>query len=141
LTRLRKWLTAPRTVRLSPLGALAAAALVAALFAGPVEVRLRGATPSEVTAGTAVQFVLIDPDASSVWLVGDFNDWRRDATRLARTGPSGVWSVDVPLAPGRHAYAFIVDDVWAPDALAPKAPDSEFGQATSVVVVPGGHES
>lgn len=135
-----RWLARPRTIRVSPLAGLAAAAAVAlAVLAG------RGgeapAAPAPVTAAAGaqpMQFVFYAPSASSVTLVGDFNDWDRRATPLARGGGEGVWTVTVPLAPGRHQYAFVVDGrEWRPDPEAPRALADDFGQPNSVVLVGG----
>lgn len=82
------------------------------------------------------RFVLVAPDAHSVALVGSFNDWRTDATPLRRSGPDGVWMVDVPLQTGRYTYLFVVDGhQWVPDPAAPTDAIAEFGQSNSVVTV------
>ena len=67
-------------------------------------------------------------------LVGDFNDWDSRATVLSR-GTGGVWSVVVPLQPGRFTYSFVVDGkVWHADPEAPLA-SHDFGRPSSVVYV------
>ncbi|HJS44318.1 MAG TPA: isoamylase early set domain-containing protein [Gemmatimonadales bacterium] len=85
----------------------------------------------------AFQFVLIAPQAASVSLVGDFNDWdpSRAPMHVAR---GGVWATVVSLAPGRYRYAFLVDGVqWRADPSAPLARDDEFGSPSSVVTIGG----
>jgi len=76
-----------------------------------------------------------------VALVGDFNDWNAAATPMARTPTGGTWSVALPLKPGRHVYAFVVDGVngvqWVTDPGAPLAPADGFGTPNSVVLVGG----
>jgi predicted carbohydrate-binding protein with CBM48 len=81
------------------------------------------------------QFVLDAPRAARVALVGDFNAWDAGATPLARVSSSGIWTVTVPLAPGRHTYAFMVDTVLTLDPRAPAARDADFGTPSSVVLV------
>jgi hypothetical protein len=82
------------------------------------------------------QFVLAAPGASRVALVGDFNAWDTAATPLVRVPSSGIWTVTVPLAPGRHTYAFMVDGTaWTLDPRAPTAQDPDFGTPSSVVLV------
>jgi hypothetical protein len=82
------------------------------------------------------QFILEAPRASRVALVGDFNAWNVDQTPLVRDPSSGIWTVTVPLAPGRHVYAFMVDGTaWTLDPRAPAAQDPEFGTPSSVVLV------
>jgi 1,4-alpha-glucan branching enzyme len=80
--------------------------------------------------------VLEAPRASRVALVGDFNAWDAAATPLARMSSSGIWTVTIPLTPGRHTYAFMVDDTaWTLDPRAPTAQDPDFGTPSSVVLV------
>ena len=85
---------------------------------------------------TAVEFALELPEATSVALVGDFNDWTPGATPLSRSG-SGRWTTVLPLAPGRYQFTFIVDGKrWVADPARPRALD-DFGEPTSVVTVTG----
>ena len=82
------------------------------------------------------QFVLVAPQASSVALVGDFNDW--DPARAPMQTAQGVWATTVPLPPGRYRYAFLVNGVeWRADPAAPRARDDEFGTPSSVITVGG----
>jgi hypothetical protein len=93
------------------------------------------AAPS-IADGSVVRFVIAAPGASTVSLVGDFNAWNVRATPLEATENEGVWTVTVPLAAGRHEYAFVVDGVrWLPDPNAPPAGTADFGPANSVVTV------
>ena len=129
------WLTRPRTVRVSPLAALAvAAAFVAVALWRPD----RASRPGGVSA-REFGFVVVAPRATTVSLVGDFNDWdaARTPMRRAQRGES-VWTAVVPLTPGRYRYAFLVDGVsWLADPAAPAARDDEFGAPSSVVTVGG----
>jgi hypothetical protein len=148
-----------RTIAMSPLQALAAVLLVAAVGAGVAGMAgwgLRGdaATAGPATAGAGhaaslagdssgarrpVQFVFVSSEARDVALVGDFNDWRVGATPMRRVSRDGLWSVVVPLAPGRHVYSFVVDGrTWVPDERAPLAPESEFGGENSIILVGAG---
>jgi hypothetical protein len=68
-----------------------------------------------------VQFVLEAPAASHVALVGDFNGWSRVATPLDVKRQHGHWSAVVALRPGRHHYAFVIDDTqWVSGAIEPE---------------------
>ena len=149
------WLTQSRTVRVSPLGALAAAAavLIAAVVVVPRLTPTTGSDPvtavvqppaAERFGSTAsdsthvVQFVFVAPRARSVSLVGDFNNWEMDATPLAAGPARSVWTVQLRLPNGRHRYAFVVDDsTWAADPAAPPAAGDDFGMPSSVVTVTG----
>lgn len=57
-----------------------------------------------------VRFALRAPAGSRVALVGDFNGWAPSATPLASDSLLALWSAVVPLGPGRHRYAFVVND-------------------------------
>ena len=119
----------PALVRRWPL--LAAAAAVAGLVI---------AQPWSHGSGVrsdSYQFVLLAPQAASVALVGDFNDWD-PARSPMRAAHSGLWATIVPLAPGRYHYAFLVNGVeWRRDPAAPLALDDDFGSPSSVVTVGG----
>ncbi len=81
-------------------------------------------------------FILKADGANRVALVGDFNGWDRGATALADPTKSGVWEVTVPLTPGRHTYAFLVNDsVWTVDPRMPQERDPDFGTLSSVILV------
>jgi 1,4-alpha-glucan branching enzyme len=82
------------------------------------------------------QFVIVAPTASTVSLVGDFNDWSTAATPMQRVEGNGIWTVNIPLEPGRYRYAFLVDGrTWLRDPSAPPALDDEFGPPGSVVTI------
>ena len=83
-----------------------------------------------------VELVFRAPDARSVSLVGDFTGWDPSRAVMTRDSASGLWSVTMRVAPGRHVYAFLVDDsVWVRDPRAPSAPDADFGRPGSVLLV------
>jgi hypothetical protein len=83
-----------------------------------------------------VQLVLRAPAAHRVSVVGDFNGWDTHANTLNRDPASGLWSATVALRPGRHVYAFIVDDsVWMRDPRMPQSRDADFGRPGSVLLV------
>jgi len=135
------WWRTEWIIRISPRGGVAIAAGIAALIAVSSVVGSRISSRSQQPSVTAqardtvqlVRFVFVDSGASSVALVGDFNEWTRGATRLQRSGAPGVWTVSVPLTPGRHEYAFIVNGSrWVADPLAVKSSD-DFGTESSVI--------
>jgi hypothetical protein len=135
--RRRPWMLRRHTVSVTPLGALTIAAGFAGLIVGAtLQLARPGAEPGPVAPASVVPFVLHAPEARSVALVGDFNDWDAAATPLRASGASGSWVVTVPLAPGRYRYAFVVDGTrWIPDPAAPRAPDDDFGTPNSVLTV------
>jgi nucleoside phosphorylase len=83
-----------------------------------------------------VQFILTAPAASRVALAGDFNDWNPRAMPLTRVSENGRWSVTLALAPGRHSYAYVVDDTqWVRDPAGTPAEPNDLTPPRSVVVV------
>jgi hypothetical protein len=142
---LLSWLRQRRTFQMSPLSGLAAAAVLATLILVSWMVGPRGTTMpgdaavrlSEKLSEQLTQFVLVAPEAASVAVVGDFNDWSFSATPLVRQAKDGVWWVTLPLPPGRYRYAFLVNGTnWRGDPSAPTA-DDEFGRPNSVVTIGG----
>jgi 1,4-alpha-glucan branching enzyme len=76
------------------------------------------------------------PEARGVSVVGDFNGWNARADAMTRDSASGLWSGTIMVRPGRHVYAFVVDDsVWARDPRTPEAADADFGRPGSVLLV------
>ena len=132
-----RWLRRPHQLTLTPLGGLAAAAVLAIV----ILLSRMGSTPSAppLAASRAFQFVLVAPRAMHVSLVGDFNDWDATRTPMRRTGSEALWTVVVPLMPGRYHYAFFVDGSrWLADPSAPVARDEDYGEPSSVLTVGGG---
>jgi hypothetical protein len=145
----RRWRTT------AVLGSLAAAGLVAAVWLrptadapAPVTARATSAVPGGVVSAPVdarlardaklktVQVVLRAPAARRVSVVGDFNGWDARTDVMTRDPASGLWSHTLALRPGRHVYAFVVDDsVWMRDPRSPEAADEDFGRPGSVLLV------
>lgn len=142
----RQWWRTERVFRVTPLTGFAIAAGIAAIIAvSGIAIGSR-ISPSSLVATRdgsmvrrdtvqVVRFVFVDPGAARVELVGDFNEWSKGSTELTRSGAPGVWAVSVPLSPGRHEYAFIINGSrWVADPLAVKSSD-DFGTESSVIRV------
>jgi len=85
---------------------------------------------------TPQQFVFNNNRARRISVVGDFNRWNPAATPMTRSSDGELWSVTIPIAPGRHMYGFMVDDtLLVLDPRAPKARDPDLGTEGSVVIV------
>lgn len=82
-----------------------------------------------------VQFMLTAPAASRVAVAGDFNGWDPRSIAMTRER-NGRWAVSLALAPGRHNYAYVINDTqWVRDPLGTPAPPNELTPARSVVFV------
>jgi 1,4-alpha-glucan branching enzyme len=72
--------------------------------------------------------------ASSVFVVGDFNDWSAsDDAKLEND--NGVWRRRFNLKPGTYKYRLIVDGKWQEDPGNPDAERNPFGELDSILKV------
>lgn len=75
------------------------------------------------------------PQASSVHLIGDFNDWVLDATLMDRND-QGLWTKQVYLPEGTYEYLYLIDGVtYRIDDLNPYRKPSATGTVNSVLFV------
>jgi hypothetical protein len=134
------WLWTPHTMQWNL--AQAAAVVVMAVAAGFGVARTIDSRPA-ATASTAagsptpimVRLVVLQPDARTVNAVGDFNGWDPARTSLQQVS-RGVWSVTLPLTPGRYEYMFVVDGQrWVSDPAAIEQSDDGFGARNAVLEV------
>lgn len=51
------------------------------------------------------------PEAKSVAVAGDFNQWAPAATIMSNL-KNGNWEIRLSLAPGRHEFKYVVDGQW-----------------------------
>ncbi len=75
---------------------------------GPAASHLAALSKAPAPHAATVTFVFYAPKATSVSLVGTFNDWNPALTPMTR-GKDGTWSVQVSLASGRYEYMYFVD--------------------------------
>jgi hypothetical protein len=129
------WLRTPRPAAelASTTGTVSAPALGGGDSATP-GARLTG--DAKLAGYKSVQVVLRAPAARHVSVVGDFNGWDTGADAMSRDPVTGLWSHTLALRPGRHVYAFVVDDsVWMRDPRSPEADDEDFGRPGSILLV------
>lgn len=88
----------------------------------------------------AVRFLLHDHRASVVRLLGSWDRWERPARAAVEIEP-GLWEVRVPTpGPGRHAYKFLLDDVfWLCDPANPARAHDGYGGFNSLLDVSAAH--
>jgi anti-sigma factor RsiW len=85
-----------------------------------------------------VDVTLTAPQAVSVAIVGDFNGWDPQRTRLVRSSHEGQWRARLKLPPGVYQYSFVLDGVtWVSDPLAQTVLADGFGGKNSVIIVDG----
>ena len=149
--RLRAMVTVPRTLEWNFAGAMAAASVVLVAVVGllqfaperivevPVPVAGNQAQTASFATGQEskvyVRLVLLQPDARSVSVAGDFNDWNPGQTKLERS-EGGMWTATIALKPGRYQYMFVIDGKqWVADPLAEEGAGDGFGAKNAVLDV------
>jgi Glycogen recognition site of AMP-activated protein kinase len=81
-----------------------------------------------------VQFRLQSSEATDVRLAGSFTHWQPQY-QLHETAP-GLWTVTLPLAPGVHDYAFIINGQrWVTDPYAAAVQDGFGGSNSRITLV------
>ena len=91
---------------------------------------------AEVAAGPAksVSFEYTDAKATTVAIVGDFNDWNKDKSPM--TLENGTWKGSLTLAPGRHEYKFVVNNTdWITDPKCSETVADKYGGRSSIIDV------
>ena len=91
--------------------------------------------PGPMQLENGVTFALSAPTATSVAIAGSFNRW--DTRRDLLSGPDhrGVWSILLPLPPGRHEYLFFINgQTWMLDPSAPSTGDGMDGENSVLIV-------
>jgi len=81
-----------------------------------------------------INFICQAPEAGSVSLIGDFNDWHPDAHPMKRQA-DGAWLVQVQLNHGQHHYQFIVDGEATLDPRAQGVARNEKNEKVSLLSV------
>ena len=79
-----------------------------------------------------VKFTLAAPDAQSVFLAGNFNNWSVDAHPL-RKNVKGEWNVSLSLSPGEYEYRFFVDGEWRSDPQCTTFSPNQYGSENCVL--------
>lgn len=90
-------------------------------------------TPVAVRGG--VRFSLMQPDARTVALAGNFNDWSTTSHVMSRQ-PSGLWTIVVALPSGEHRFMYVVNGTqWLSPPIADDYAEDGFGTRNGIVVV------
>jgi len=116
----------------APGSRIAMMAIAAVLVAALSSIATIGIIRSSATV--EVRFVLSAPEASSVMLAADFNQWTPDGYALKRS-PDGHWEITVPLQKGKsYAYNFVIDgERWIVDPSTASRLDDGFGGSSSTI--------
>ncbi len=82
----------------------------------------------------AVNFICNAPEAQSVSLVGDFNQWHPTAHPMKQQ-PDRAWLLRVELKHGHHRYAFLVDGQLTLDPRAQGITRNDQNERVSLIPV------
>lgn len=82
----------------------------------------------------AINFICHAPQAKTVTLVGDFNEWNSDALPMKQM-PDGSWLLTLELKHGHHRYAFLVDGLLTLDPHAQGITRNDKGERVCLVPV------
>lgn len=147
LSRLRSWLERHPLLGWEVSGMMVAASLLFMTLAPTGSLPFQPVTPGQgpfiqaaATPGAAqaghARFSLYAPQAHSINLIGDFNGWGSERQLSLRPQGNGVWTVEVPLSPGRYQYAFLIDGKdMATDPRAEQYVNDDFGRKNAVLTV------
>lgn len=95
-----------------------------------------------------VRFLIHAPDATEVYLAGNFNNWDCHSLGLKRR-ERGFWITEIKLSPGSYKYKFNingklinrisgavqVEKIWVQDIAAAKLIPNPFGSADCFLMV------
>ena len=79
-------------------------------------------------------FFCAAPEAQSVAVVGDFNDWRPHVHPMQQQA-DGSWHLQIALNHGHHHYAFLVDGKPVLDPRAMGVARNEKNERVSLIAV------
>jgi chromosome partitioning protein len=84
--------------------------------------------------GDEVMFAAKFEAAHEVLVAGDFNNWNPVTPMKANVRP-GMWTMKLPLRPGRYRYRFVVDGQWVTDPHNQYVEVNQFGELNNVIEV------
>jgi len=82
----------------------------------------------------ALNFICNAPQARSVSIVGDFNQWN-PLSHAMKQMPDKTWLLNIELKHGHHRYAFLVDGILTLDPKAQGITRNDKGERVSLVPV------
>jgi len=84
--------------------------------------------------GEWAEFRFYRPDATNVYIAGDFNDWRQDHIAMTRRS-DGEWFAKIRLPAGEFKFRYCADGQWFTDYAAFGVQPGRFGMDSIVRVV------
>jgi len=73
-------------------------------------------------------------DFNEVYVVGDFNNWKKsDDYKLNKVG-NDIWSINILLDKGTYRYKFVAENKWFPDPYNSLTENDHFGGKNSLLI-------
>jgi hypothetical protein len=81
-----------------------------------------------------VEFLIFNPKAEFVSIVGDFNEWNPENDQLTKNS-EGFWKIKKRLYKGKYRYKYIIDGRWSPDMYNKNSASDDFGEICSIIEI------
>lgn len=115
---------------------VAAVSLILAVGLGFLARDMLTGNQHAVSQSQQVRIIFFSPEASSVALVGDFNEWGQREVTFAQSSDRGIWEFSMALHPGVYHYNLLVDgERWVANPKSSTLVPDGFGGYNSVLVV------
>ncbi|MDF1534985.1 MAG: zf-HC2 domain-containing protein [bacterium] len=115
---------------------VAAVSLVLAIGIGFIARDMFPGPQSDAVISQQVRIIFFSPEADSVALIGDFNEWGQREVTLAQASDRGIWEFSLALDPGVYHYNLLVDgERWVANPKSATLVPDGFGGYNSVLVV------
>jgi len=79
-----------------------------------------------------IVFSVSAPDATEVFLTGNFNEWVPNARQMKKSN-GGEWKTTMLLEEGEYEYRFVVDGEWRDDPRCTERRANEYGSENCVI--------
>jgi len=73
-------------------------------------------------------------DLNEVYVVGDFNNWKKSEDYKLNKVGTDIWSINILLDKGTYRYKFVAENKWFPDPYNRLAESDHFGGINSLLV-------
>jgi len=94
----------------------------------------RGVEKKAKSPTKKVEFEYPAPEASEVYLAGEFNGWDTRATKMKKD-KDGVWKATLSLKPGRYEFRMFADGHWKNVPSCSGYVPNEFGTYNCIKIV------
>jgi 1,4-alpha-glucan branching enzyme len=84
--------------------------------------------------GRITEFSFYAPEATEVYLAGEFNNWDTHALPMKKNR-DGTWKKRIKLSSGCHEYKLMMDGFWVQDIPEANSVPNPFGTLNNIIVV------